>query len=97
MTVTGFLLLILVGALCGAIAEFLVGWSRGGFIAAAVVGFMGAVIGSWAAPRLSLPSLLTVQVEGHSIEIFWSVLGAVALLMVLSVFRRSSYYRRPLL
>jgi len=97
MTITGFLLLILVGAICGAIAEFIVGWSRGGFIAATAVGFIGAFIGSWFAPRLGLPSLLTVRVEGHSIEIFWSVLGAVGLLLVLSVFRRSGYYRRPLL
>jgi len=97
MTVTGFLLFILVGAICGAIAEFLVGWSPGGFIAATVVGFIGALIGDWFAPRLHLPSLLTVRIEGHSVEILWAVLGAMLLLIVMSIFRRSSYYRRPLL
>ena len=95
MTVLGFLLLLLVGAICGAIAEFLVGWSRGGFIAAAVVGIAGAWIGTYFAPKLQLPSLLTVRIEGHSIEIFWAVLGAMALLLVLSLFRRVRYYRRP--
>jgi len=97
MTVTGFLLFILVGAICGGIAEFLVGWSPGGFIAATVVGFVGALIGDWFAPKLHLPSLFAVRIEGHSIEIVWSILGAMVLLIVLSVFRRSSFYRRPLL
>ena len=95
MTVVGFLLLVVVGAICGAIAEFIVGWSPGGFIAAAVVGFLGAIFGGWIAPQIGLPSLLAVRIEGHSIEIFWSVLGAIALLLVMSAFRRSSYYRRP--
>jgi len=95
MTVMGFLLLVLVGAICGGVAEFIVGFSRGGFLAATAVGFLGALIGHAVAPRLGLPSLLSVRIEGYSIEIFWSVLGAIALLMVLSFFRRSSYYRWP--
>jgi len=94
MTVTGFLLLLLVGAICGAIAQFLVGWTSGGFIAAAVVGILGSFIGSYLAPKLGLPSLLAVRIEGHSIEVFWSILGAVALLLLMSLFRRASYYGR---
>jgi uncharacterized membrane protein YeaQ/YmgE (transglycosylase-associated protein family) len=38
MTVTGFLLFILVGAICGGIAELLVGWSPEGLLASAAVG-----------------------------------------------------------
>lgn len=94
MTITGFLLFLLVGAICGAIAEFIVGWSSGGFIAAAVVGILGAFIGGWIAPRLGLPSLMAVRVEGYAIEVFWSILGAILLLLVLSAFRRTSYYGR---
>ena len=96
MTIIGFLLLVLVGAICGAIAELIIGWSPGGFLVATAVGFIGAAIGGFFAPRLGLPSLLNVRIEGHSIEVFWSVLGAIVLLMVMSVFRRSSYYRRPI-
>ena len=93
MTLIGFLLLILVGAICGGIAEFIVGFRPGGFIAATIVGFLGAFIGGWIAPRIGLPSLLAVRVEGHSIEIVWSVLGAILLLLVLSAFRRRPYSR----
>ena len=96
MTLVGFLLLVLVGAVCGAIAEFIVGWSPGGFVAAAVIGFAGALIGNWGAPLIHLPPLFTVRIEGHSIEVLWALLGSVALLIVLGVFRRSTYNRwRP--
>lgn len=90
MTVTGFLLLVLIGAACGAVAEFVVGWRRGGFLVAALIGLSGALVGNWGAPRLHLPSYLTVQVGGHTIEILWAILGAVALLLVLNFFGRGS-------
>ncbi|MBK9714124.1 MAG: GlsB/YeaQ/YmgE family stress response membrane protein [Kouleothrix sp.] len=96
MSLVGLLLLILVGAICGAIAEMLVGYSPGGFLASVVIGFLGALIGSWLAPRIGLPSILAVNIEGFRIEILWAILGAVILLLILSLFRRS-YYRRPLL
>jgi uncharacterized membrane protein YeaQ/YmgE (transglycosylase-associated protein family) len=91
MTIIGFLLLILVGALCGALAELIVGFSVGGFLASAVVGFLGAAIGGWLAPRIGLPSVLPVRIEGYTIEIVWSVLGAVVLLAVVALIRRIAY------
>jgi uncharacterized membrane protein YeaQ/YmgE (transglycosylase-associated protein family) len=93
MTLIGFLLLILVGAICGGIAEFIVGFRPGGFIASVVVGFLGALIGGLLAAPLGLPSLLAVRIEGHSIEVVWSILGAIVLLLVMGVFRRRSYSR----
>lgn len=94
MTVLGFLLLVLIGAICGAIAEMIVGWSPGGFLASVVVGFVGAVLGGWLARVLHLPSVLAVNIEGYTIEILWTVLGAILLLLIVSLFRRSAY-RRP--
>jgi uncharacterized membrane protein YeaQ/YmgE (transglycosylase-associated protein family) len=93
MTLVGFLLLVLVGAICGAIAQFIVGWSRGGFILATLVGFAGALIGNWGAPLIHLPTIYIVRVDGYTIEVVWAILGAVALLLVLSLFRRSTYSR----
>ena len=90
MTIVGFLLLILVGAICGAVAELIVGFSPGGFLASTVVGFLGAAIGGWMAPRIGLPSLLAVRIEGYTIEIVWSVLGAIVLLAVLALIRRAA-------
>jgi uncharacterized membrane protein YeaQ/YmgE (transglycosylase-associated protein family) len=96
MTTIVFLLLILLGASCGALAEFILGWSWRGFIASAAVGFIGTAMGDWFAPLAAFPALLPVRIEGHTVDIFWSVVGAIAFLVMMSVFRRSSYYRRPL-
>ena len=94
MTLVGLLLLLIVGAVCGAIAEMLVGFSPGGFFASAVVGFLGAWIGTWIARDAHLPGLLSVTVEGHSIEVVWAVIGAVVLLLVISLFRGAAIRRR---
>lgn len=94
MTLVGLLLLIIVGAICGGIAEALVGYSPGGFLASVAIGFLGAFIGSWLAPRIGLPSVLPVTIEGFTIEIVWSILGAIILLAVLSFIRRPGYRRR---
>ena len=94
MTLVGLLLLILVGAICGGIAEALVGYSPGGFLASVAIGFLGAFIGSWVAPKIGLPSVLPVTIDGFTIEIVWSILGAIILLAILSAIRRPARRRR---
>jgi uncharacterized membrane protein YeaQ/YmgE (transglycosylase-associated protein family) len=93
MTLVGFLLLIVVGGICGAIAELIVGFSPGGFLASVAIGFLGALLGTWLAVELRLPHVFSVTIEGHHIEIVWAVLGAIVLLLVLSLFRRAAYRR----
>jgi uncharacterized membrane protein YeaQ/YmgE (transglycosylase-associated protein family) len=94
MTILGFLLLLVVGAICGAIAELIVGYSPGGFLVSVVIGFVGAWIGGKLAGALHLPGVLLVQIEGHGFDVVWTVLGSIILLLVVSTFRRSFYYRR---
>ena len=94
MTIVDLLLLVLVGGICGAIAEMIVGFSPGGFLASVAIGFLGALLGTWLARQLNLPSIFAVQVAGYTIEILWSILGAIVLLLILSLFRRRRYYRR---
>src|SRR6185369_9694561 len=94
ISLIGLLVLLLVGAICGAIAEMIVGYGPGGFLAAAVIGFLGAVIGSWLAPKIGLPELFQVTVNDVSVPIVWSIVGSVILLLILSAFRRGPYRRR---
>jgi uncharacterized membrane protein YeaQ/YmgE (transglycosylase-associated protein family) len=94
ISLIGLLVLLLVGAICGAIAEMIVGYSPGGFLAAAVIGFLGALIGSWLAPRIGLPELFPITVEGVTIPVVWAIVGAIVLLLLLSLFRRGGYRRR---
>jgi uncharacterized membrane protein YeaQ/YmgE (transglycosylase-associated protein family) len=89
MTLFGLLLFIVVGAICGIIAELIIGFSPGGLITSAVIGVLGAMIGAWLAPRLGLPSVFAVQIEGHTVEFVWTVLGSIVLLAVV-LFVRSA-------
>jgi hypothetical protein len=54
----------LIGAVCGAPTEGLVGVRIGGLFTALALGFLGAVLGIWLAVQLRLPSLLVVTVDG---------------------------------
>lgn len=96
MTLLGLLLLIVVGAICGLIAEAIVGYGPGGFLTSAFVGFLGALIGTWIARGIGLPSVLAVRIETVSIDILWAVLGAVILLAIVAGVRRGGYTRRGL-
>jgi uncharacterized membrane protein YeaQ/YmgE (transglycosylase-associated protein family) len=95
MTLVGLILLIIIGAVCGALAEGLVGVRLGGIFAAAALGFLGAVLGTWLAIQLRLPSLLPVTIDGQRIEIAWAILGAILIVLLLSLIRRVPYRRRP--
>jgi uncharacterized membrane protein YeaQ/YmgE (transglycosylase-associated protein family) len=88
MTILGFIVLILIGAVCGLIAQAIVGYSVGGLLASIAVGFLGALLGTWIADGLGLPSLLAISVDGRSIDVLWAILGAVLLLAILSLVRR---------
>lgn len=91
MTWMGILLLILIGAVCGALAQLVVGFRAGGFVASVVVGFLGALLGTWIARAIGLPSFLAVRIETYTIDILWAVLGAILLLLLLTLGRRRTY------
>ncbi len=88
MTILDFLLLLLVAAICGAIAQALVGISVGGCLVSAVVGFVGALIGMWLARQLNLPEVLTIHIGTQTFPIVWSIIGSVLLLFIISLFTR---------
>ena len=94
ISLIGLLVLILVGAIVGAIAEAVVGYSPGGFLATAAIGFLGAIIGNWLAPRIGLPELLPIRIDGVTIPVVWAIVGAIILVLLLSLIRRRPYRRR---
>lgn len=91
MTLVDFLLLLLVAGICGAIGQAISGYSRGGFLVAIVLGFIGAFIGVWLAAKLALPELYMLRIGATSFPIVWSIIGAtlfVALVGFISSPRR---------
>ena len=92
ISLVGLIVLLLVGAIVGAIAEAVVGYSPGGFLATAAIGFLGAFIGICLAPKIGLPELLPITIDGVTIPVIWAIVGAIILVLVLSLIRRP--YRR---
>jgi uncharacterized membrane protein YeaQ/YmgE (transglycosylase-associated protein family) len=91
MTLIDFLLLAVVAAICGAIAQSLVGYSVGGCLVSAFVGYIGALIGVWVARRFGLPELLSVSVGGEAFPVIWSIIGAALLVALLALVLRPSW------
>ena len=88
MTIVDFVLLAVVAAICGMIGESLVGYSVGGCLTSAVIGYIGAFIGLWVARQFGLPEIFTVSVGGSSIPILWSIIGSAVLVGALALIRR---------
>ncbi len=73
---TGFLILLLVAAICGAIGRAIAGGTRGGCLVSIAVGFIGALLGSWLARKVHLPDLFAISIEHHPFPVIWSIIGA---------------------
>jgi uncharacterized membrane protein YeaQ/YmgE (transglycosylase-associated protein family) len=87
MTSWEFLLLLLVAGICGAIAQALAGFSRGGCLVSIALGFIGALLGTWLSHLAGLPELLTIDIGDRPFPIIWSIIGGAlfaALLALLS-------------
>ncbi len=75
-SLTGFLVLLLVAAICGAIGRAIAGGTRGGCLVSVAVGFIGALLGTWIAREIRLPEILAISIDGHPFPIVWSIIGA---------------------
>jgi uncharacterized membrane protein YeaQ/YmgE (transglycosylase-associated protein family) len=85
MSILEFLLLLLIAGICGGLAQSLVGFSRGGCLVSIVLGFIGALLGTWLARALGLPELLPVSVGGQVFPVIWSIIGAALFSAVLAL------------
>ena len=90
MSLIGFLVLLLIAALCGAIAAALVGITAAGCLLSVGAGLVGAFVGQWIAAEVGAPSFLTVGVEGQGIDVVWTIIGAMVVLIPLTLLRRAS-------
>jgi uncharacterized membrane protein YeaQ/YmgE (transglycosylase-associated protein family) len=79
-----FLLLLIVAGICGSLAQALVGYSHGGCLVSIVLGFIGALIGTWLAQKAGLPELFNIQLGGRNFPIIWSIIGAALFSAILS-------------
>lgn len=83
MTLFEFLILLLIAALCGAAGQALTGYSSAGCLGSVAIGFVGALIGTWLARQLGLPSMLVLDFGGTDFPIVWSIIGGALFVAVL--------------
>lgn len=93
MTFLEFLLLLLIAGICGSISQSLVGFSRGGCLVSIVLGFIGALIGTWLARATGLPEIFTISVGNEEFPIIWSIIGAALFAAVLGLLTRPAARR----
>jgi uncharacterized membrane protein YeaQ/YmgE (transglycosylase-associated protein family) len=94
MSLLELIVLLVIAGIAGAVAEFIVGFTPGGFLVSIILGVIGAYIGRWLAQRLHLPMLLPITVGTQTIELVWTILGALVLVGLVSLLRGHHYPRR---
>jgi uncharacterized membrane protein YeaQ/YmgE (transglycosylase-associated protein family) len=91
LTLESLIILIIVGGLIGVIAEHLAGYSHGGCLTSVALGFIGALIGSWAVKQFALPPIYVLHVANTTIPVIWAIIGAAVLVVILKLLRRRRY------
>jgi uncharacterized membrane protein YeaQ/YmgE (transglycosylase-associated protein family) len=89
MSLTEFLILLVIAAICGSIGQALAGYDLGGCLVSIVVGFIGAYIGLWMSGKFGLPELLTIKIGGKVFPVIWSVVGSAVLTFVVALIRKA--------
>ena len=79
------LISLIIAGIAGSIARSLSGFSRGGCIISIVVGFIGAMIGSWLSREMQLPDPFILHIRGNSYNLLWTIIGAVIFTAVISL------------
>jgi uncharacterized membrane protein YeaQ/YmgE (transglycosylase-associated protein family) len=83
LTLEGLIILLIVGCLTGWIGERIAGSRRRGLLTSAALGFIGALIGSWAVRQFELPVIWTLHVGHTNFPIVWAIIGAAVVVALL--------------
>ncbi len=88
MTILEIILLLFIAGVCGSIGQSIAGYTRGGCVVSIVVGFIGAMLGSWLSVQLGMPELLNVEIGGNQFPIIWSILGSIVFVALVGLVTR---------
>lgn len=89
MTLIGFLILLLIAAICGGIGQAIAGYNVGGCLVSIVIGFIGAYIGLWVAGKMGLPDFFTINIEGKPFPIIWAIIGSAIFTFIVALLRKA--------
>ncbi len=89
MTLSGFILFLVIAAICGAIGQSISGYSHGGFFVSIIIGFIGAWIGPMIADYFNFPMFYTLSIQGREFPVVWSVIGSAIFSLILGFITKS--------
>lgn len=92
MTLIGFIILLVIAGVAGAVGQAIAGYGRGGLLVSIGFGFIGALVGMFLARALRLPEFLSINAGGMQFPVIWSIIGAALFAALLGLMHR----RRPL-
>ena len=81
VSMIGFLILLLVAAVCGSIGAAIAGSSYRGCLTNIVLGFIGAIIGRWLSQEIGISDFIYF----HNIPIIWTIVGAALFVAVINL------------
>ena len=85
MVLLDLILILLIAAIAGGFGRLLAGNYPGGLLATILIGFIGALLGTWLARVLLLPAWLTFSVGSTVFPFLWAVLGSTLFLVLLNL------------
>ncbi len=88
MTLVGFLVLLVIAAICGGIGQSIAGYDLGGCLVSIVVGFIGAYIGMAIAAKFNLPPIFSISVENQPFPVVWAVIGSAIFTFIVALIRK---------
>lgn len=92
MSLTGFIILLVIAAICGSLGQTLAGYSLGGCLVSIVIGFIGAYIGYWIAGQFNLPLIFAVNIDGQQFPVIWAIIGSALFALVVGMITRRRAY-----
>ena len=81
MTFIGFLVLLVVAAICGSLGAAIAGHSTKGCLTSIILGLIGAIIGRWLSIQFGIKDFIYF----HRIPIIWSIIGAALFVAVINL------------
>ena len=94
LTIPSIIVALIIATLCGAVAQLVVGYTRGGCLGSILVGLIGAILGNYIASWLHMPWILIIA----GIDVVWTLIGCAIFVALLALFmggsRFGGYYRR---
>jgi uncharacterized membrane protein YvlD (DUF360 family) len=84
---------LLIAVVCAAVAQALAGFSLVGYGASLISAFIGGWGTAWLVAVLNLPLVIPVIINGVTIPLVWSIIGALLLALVVSLLMQRFFIR----